>query len=121
MSSATLIKRLREARMQWLDLADGKQVRIIRPTEVELVLHFVKGHQISVGHDQAARYVVDWQGFSEADILGAAVGSSDPLAFDADLWAELLSDHLAWVNTVSQGLVKLVTEHQAAAAQDAKN
>jgi len=123
--SAALIKRLREARMLWVPLdaaaPDGKQVRIIRPTEVELVQHFVKGHQLSVGHDQAARYVVDWRGFTEADVLGAAVGSSDPLAFDAALWAEVLSDKLAWVAVVAQALIGLVTEHQQKVAQDAKN
>jgi len=118
---SALIKRLREARMQWIDLEEGKQVRIIRPTEVELVQHFVKGNQISAGLDHAVRHVVDWKGFTEADILGAGIGASDPLAFDAELWAEVVSDRIEWVKEVSQAIVKLVVDHQEKTAQDTKN
>lgn len=120
--SATLIKQLREARMLWVDLpAEGQRLRIIRPTEVELMQHFVKDGRITAGVEQVQRFVVDWSGITSADILGGALGSSDPLPFDAALWSEVVSDRLEWVSLAAQALVKLISDHQKTKADDAKN
>lgn len=120
--SAALIKQLRELRMKWIDLpAEGKRVRIIRPTEAELLQQFVKAGRITAGIEQAQAFVVDWEGFTAADIVGPAVGASDPLPFDQPLWAEVVSDQLEWVRAVTHALVELITDHHAARAADAKN
>lgn len=123
--SDKLIKLMREQRMSWLDLdADAtpqKRVRIIRPTEYEMAETFVKGGQIRIGFAEACRFVVDWQGFSEADLLGAAVGSSDPLPFTQALWAEVLGDHIKWVPVVTQALMDAAVTHQKKLSDDAKN
>lgn len=116
-----LIKQLREQRMQWVELEPGKEVRIIRPTETDLVTNLAKGSSISMGFEEAAKYVVDWRGITEADLLGAAVGSSDAVPFSAALWAEVASDKLDWVNTVVQAIVKVLVDRKATQDQDAKN
>lgn len=119
--TAQLIQQLREQRMKWIELEPGKEVRIIRPTELELVQHFIKDRAISVGYEEAKRFVVDWRGITGADVLGAAVGSADPIAFDAELWAEVVADRMAWVNKVAQELLDQIVEHRTAIADQAKN
>jgi hypothetical protein len=116
-----LIKQLREQRMTWVELEPGKEVRTIRPTEVDLVSHFSKGKSLSMGFEEAAKYVVDWRGITEADLLGSAVGSADPVPFTKELWAEVAADKLDWVNTVVQSLVKQLVERKEAQDQDSKN
>ena len=120
--TAQLIKRLREQRMQWVDLdLPGKRVRLIRPTEIEIGLHFIKGGSVSVGVEEVERFTVDWEGFTEADLLGAAVGSSDPVPFSQALWAEVISDRAGWVRQLATELLDIVVKHGAEKKVDAKN
>ena len=121
--TAQLIKRLREQRMQWVDLQDkpGKRVRLIRPTEVEISQQLIKDGAVSVGVAEVQRFAVDWEGFTEADLLGAALGSSDPVAFTPALWAEVVSDQSAWVRGLAQTLLDMVVKHSADKKADAKN
>jgi len=130
--SDAVIKRLREARMQWVELPHpehaGLAVRIARPTEVEVAQHLFKGGDkegkdgsVSVEFADVLRATVDWRGFTEATILGAAVGSSDPLPFSAPLWAELASDHAAWVRLLASAILQAAVEHHTAKAAAEKN
>lgn len=120
--TAQLIKRLREQRMQWVDLdLLGKRVRLIRPTEIEIGKHFIKDGSVSVGVAEVERFTVDWEGFTEADLLGAAVGSSDPVPFSQALWAEVISDRSAWVRQLATELLDIVVKHGAEKKVDAKN
>ena len=120
--TAQLIKRLREQRMQWVDLdLPGKRVRLIRPTEIEIGLHFIKDGSVSVGVAEVERFTVDWEGFTEADLLGAAVGSSDPVPFSQPLWAEVIGDRSAWVRQLATELLDIVVKHGAEKKVDAKN
>ena len=115
------IKQLREQRMSWVDLdpvadtevpqSERKRVRIIRPTEVEIATHLVVDGQVEVGFDAMRRFTVDWAGFSEADILGSAVGASDALPFSAAVWAEIASDRVAWVRLVSNAILESAVAH----------
>lgn len=128
MSGATtpagrLIARLRELRMKWVDLQDqpGKRVRIIRPTETELSQQFFQGGRLVVGIEQVKRFVVDWDGFTEADLLGPTVGAADPVPFDAAVWAEVVSDKASWVRQLAQDLLDHTIAHRLAAEADEKN
>lgn len=118
-----LIARIREQRMKWVDLQGkpGKRVRIIRPTETEQSLHFFKDERLVVGVEQVRQYVVDWEGFTEADLLGAAVGASDPVAFSSELWAEVVSDKARWVRQLAQDMLDQIVEHRVATVNDEKN
>jgi hypothetical protein len=120
--SAQLIKQLRERRMTWVDLTlPGKRVRLIRPTEVELSQYFIKDGSVSVGIEEVKRFTIDWQGFTEADLLGAAIGSSDTVQFTPELWAEVVSDHVDWVRDLAHKLLDLSIQHRATAEGDEKN
>jgi len=130
--SDSVIKRLREARMRWVELPHpehaGLAVRIMRPSEVEVTQHLFKGGAqdgtdatVSVEFADVLRATVDWRGFTEATILGAAVGSSDPLPFSAALWSELASDHAAWVRLLASAILQAAVEHHTAKAAAEKN
>lgn len=119
--SDRLIKQLREQRMTWVELTDGKRVRIIRPTEVQLSQSFIKAGEVSVGYDQVREFVEDWEGFTEASLLGAGVGASDPLPFSRQLWAEVVSDHADWVRTIAQALLNVAVAHSQKIDDTLKN
>ena len=123
--SQQLIKQLREQRMAWVVVDDActppKRVRIIRPTEVELSQHFVKAGEVSVGFDQVKAFVVDWDGFTEAHLLGASVGAADPVPFTPALWSEVVGDHTTWVRTVAQALLDAVVSHTQKTDDTLKN
>jgi hypothetical protein len=123
--SQQLIKQLREQRMAWVVVDDActpqKRVRIIRPTEVELSQSFIKDGEVSVGYDQVKAFVKDWDGFTEATLLGAGVGASDPLPFAADLWAEVVSDHADWVRIIARALLDAAVQHSQKIDDSLKN
>lgn len=123
--SLQLIKQLREQRMTWVVVDEActppKRVRIIRPTEVEIAQHLVKAGEVSVGFDQVKAFVVDWDGFTEADLLGASVGAADPVPFSQALWAEVVADHTLWVRTVAQALLDAAVAHTQKTDDTLKN
>lgn len=129
MNAQALIAKIRAAREVWLELepavggiegdAPGQpalRVKVRRPAEAE-TLAFARG----TFADGAARVVVGWEGFSEATLFGIAVGSSDPLPFDPDLWAEVVRDRTDWIVKVTERASQLVKEHGEARQAHAKN
>lgn len=130
-----LLRQMRAQRMRWVELdpADpgvegatppppGKRVRIIRPTEVEIGRHLTRGDSsLAVAFEDVVRFTTDWDGFTEADLLGAGLGASDALAFDSDLWAELVANRSHWLKRVGQALLDAVVAHIAAQEQARKN
>lgn len=119
--SAAIIKRMREQRMQWVELDNGKKVRIIRPSAVDVAEHLLHTGSVRVEHAHIVMFATDWQGFTEADLLGAAIGSSDPLVFDKDLWAEYSCDRIEVCSKVSSAILHAVVEHHKKEAADKKN
>ena len=113
---SALIERMDEQRARWVSLPDGKRVRFRRPLEME----FVK-FRIGVDVNHLCEYVCGWDGFSEVDRLGAAIGSSDPLPFSAELWSRVVRDRMDYVRPVATAMVEAITEHVAAKEASAKN
>ena len=103
---ADLIGKLRAQRESWHDLGDGKRVRIRRPVESEFGT-LLRG--ILLEHVQ--KYVVDWEGITEADLLGPAVGASDPVPFSPEVWAEVISDKAEWVGSIAGRIAEVVSEY----------
>lgn len=119
-----LIAALRSARESWVEVAPGKRLKIRRPTEAEFPAFLRKteaGRGIAVELEHVQRHVVDWEGFSEADLLGPTVGVSDALPFDAAVWAEVVADHLEWMQPAAQALVQAIVSHLTAQADAAGN
>jgi hypothetical protein len=110
--SDRLIRHLRAQRMSWIDLGDGKGVRIIRPTEVEIGKNLFNEGRVEVDFETMSKFVRDWRGFTEADILGAGVGSDDVVPFTSDLWEEIASDKIEWVRTVANAILQSAVDHQ---------
>lgn len=116
MDSAALIARMDAQRERWVDLPDGKRVKIQRPLEADFVR--LRGG-VTVEH--VAEFAGDWAGFTEADLLGAAIGSSDALAFSPALWSRVVRDRVAYVGPVAEAIVAAITEHLQQQSDIAKN
>lgn len=113
---AALIARMDAQRARWVPLPDGKRVQIRRPLQTEL-RKFVGG----VSLDHMCEYSCGWEGFSEADLLGAAIGSSDPLPFDAALWSRVLRDRVDYVEPIAQAMVAAIDEYLQTVGKAEKN
>lgn len=99
-AQALLIKRLRDQRLRWVDLGAGLRVQVLTLRETELPQLRTR-EVVDIVCDQA----VDWSGFTEATLLGAHDGSSDPLPFTAEVWAEVARNSMVHTTAVADVLV----------------
>lgn len=127
MNPEALLQTMRAQRSVWVDLEPGKRVQVIRPREAEVAESFLKpssrkgvGYTLSADLPEVRRFTVGWEGFTEADLIGAAGGSS-PVPFHADVWSEVVTDRLDWSRIVAEKLVRLIADHQSAKAEAEKN
>lgn len=111
-----VLNALRKQRLHWVELGDGLRVQFRRPLEAEMRL-LRSGVQV----EHVCEYVQGWEGFTEATLLGEALGASDAVAFDADLWAEYVRDHLVIVAKVAEAIAASVQAHLEAKDAAAKN
>lgn len=111
-----LIEAMLAQREQWFDVAPGKRIRLRRPPQAQM-------HRLreALGARDWATYATGWEGFTEADFLPPGVGASTPVPFAAELWATLLEDNVAWLPTITSGIVGMVTAHLQEQEQTAKN
>lgn len=100
------LRTMREQRRFWVDLPGGARVQLERPREAELASYV--GGVVRLEHVQAQ--AVDWQGVTEATLVGAA-GGSEPLPFDRDLWAEWVGDNVLMAQGVIEALRNAITAH----------
>lgn len=117
MGTASLEERLREQRRVWVPLADGRRrIRFTRPLVTQL-------HTLANGItiDKVVQYVDGWEGFTEADILGAAVGSADPAEFSEALFAAWVADDLDVLSLVSEAIAEAVRQLMESRELIAKN
>lgn len=103
MAGSALLEALRKQRTEWVELAEGLRVSFSRPPEVEF-----RTLANGVSLDHVRRYCNGWAGFTEATVLGEAVGSGDPVEFDASLCAEILADRSEWLGKVANAIVESV-------------
>ncbi len=126
---------MREKRMAWVELAEAlpgvegvpgsgkpaRRLRLIRPSEEQLGQGIVIAGTISIGYEEVKRFVVDWSGFTQADLLGSAIGSSDAVSFSPELWAEYVTDDTDAYRLVAGKLLEMCMQHIEQRAQDRKN
>jgi len=109
-----------EQRAHWVDLpgtgTPPLRLQFHRPPEVELP-QLVRGVQL----DHVIQYACGWAGFTEAVLLGPAVGSADAVPFNRELWAAWVRDHAEAVPAVAQALAQVVTQHLEQRETVAKN
>lgn len=123
MTHAELIERLREQRRAWLDVSEllglapeTARVRLVRPAEAEMPR--LRGVSVE---GAAAQWVDAWEGFTEAVLLGADVGSVTPVTFSAELWAEFVRDRAKLAEAVFGKLASMVEAHLSAQKATAGN
>lgn len=125
-----LIAQMRAQRQSWVEVMPApeggvaKRIKITRPPENE-VSSFVASTEdgrftLQATADHVSRYVVGWDGITEADLVGAA-GGSDPAPFHGDLWRLVVEDRLDWMRTIAQALLDAILTHRAARTEDEKN
>jgi hypothetical protein len=115
--SADLIKRVLAKRESWVDLGDGKRVKVRRPPAGEL-------YQFRAGAkpDTWLRCCIDWEGFTEAVVLGPELGSGNTaVPFDAELWVVLALDQPEWMAKVASSVIDSINAEAAARDQAGKN
>jgi hypothetical protein len=118
---SALIAKMRAARQTWVPLGPGgRKVLIVRPPETEWK-DFVSGNALEVETSHVCKYVIGWEGFTEATLLGETVGVQDPVAFSPELWAEYISDRLSEKKLVAEALLETMKNHKLSIAADAKN
>lgn len=89
-----LSEQMLAARRHWVEVEPGKRLRFARPRAAQL-RPFVDALSKGATGDNpiAVCSIIDgWEGFAEADLIGAAVGSSDALPFDLDACIEYVLD-----------------------------
>lgn len=111
-----LLARMAEQRAQWVEVVEGKSVEYLRPEQVDLP-GVISGFRL----EHVIKYVRNWKGFSEADLLGAAIGSSDPIDFDRDLWAAYVRENVDVATKVAEAMAGTVSEYLKRRADTAKN
>lgn len=92
--------RMRAGRERWLRLDAQREVRLRRPAEVQMPALLRAG-----ALERFIPCVVDWRGpgFTEAGLLGAALGSDAAVPFSPEAWEEYAQDNAA-------ALAKVATE-----------
>lgn len=104
-AQALLLQRLRQQRERWVDLGAGLGVQILLLRETEMVQLRTRS-LVDVVCDQA----INWRGFTEATLLGAHDGASDPLPFTPELWSEVARSSMDHTRAVGDVLVAHATQ-----------
>lgn len=107
MDAALLIRQFQALRESWVEVAPGKRVKIRRPGEAE-----IPGFFAAVPIDRVKAHVVDWEGFTEADLLGSELAPREPVLFDKALWAEVVSDRAVWFKPAHNALCEAINQHK---------
>jgi hypothetical protein len=126
MDAKILLETMRSQRKRWVPIKEGKEVQILLPTEFEVLKHFVEPGEpgklnLKADYEEVKTFVCGWKGFTEADLLGAAVGASDALEFHADLWAAYVADNLECVRKVAKALLEGIGQRTLSREADTKN
>jgi hypothetical protein len=112
----TLLAKMASQREAWVDLPGGQRLQYRRPPEVELP-RLAGG----VTPELVVEYACGWDKFTEADLLGAAVGSSDSVPFAPELWAAYVRDNSEVLQVVAMAMAKTVTDYLLQRQAEAKN
>lgn len=107
MTPEQILQRRLEQQCEWVSLpvAAGeppRRVRVRRPYATDLAV-FAGG---SITAEQVVQCVEAWEGFTEATLLGASIGSEDVVEFSRALWADWVRDNPEAYVAVARGLAE---------------
>lgn len=112
MTPDVLLTKMRKQRRRQVPIDDAKSITIERPTKIEIFRSWVSFETVTdketatlnIDTDRVHLCVVAWDGFTEADLIGAE-GSADTLVpFDVELVREYLACHPDKMATVVEAL-----------------
>lgn len=107
MSAEVLLARMLAQRERWLDLPEGKRLRVRRPSEAQLAA--MRGR---FSADDAKACIVGWSAFTEATLLGKGHGAEDvEVDFAPELASEYFDNHVEEFGEVITALVAEVTAY----------
>lgn len=112
--------KIRAQRESWLELDEPprRALCIRRMAESRLGVLVVRK---KLALEDLCECIVGWRNFTEADLLGTAVGSSDVAAFDPDAVRELVADDVELFVKVNDHLMSGIEAFLASRADTAKN
>lgn len=117
MSSAdALLAQLRAQRLRWVDMAEagspGVKVQIDTPSQYRAarLARALRSGDGDAAVAELAPLVQAWEGITGAMLLGAAVGSADPVPYHAGLLSVLAGDRPEWVGVLSMAAIELATD-----------
>lgn len=119
---ATLVERMLATRDVVVELrpaADGRPalaVTLRRPAENRILQM-----QGGVGEADVCAAAVGWSGFTEAELLGSAVGSDAQAEFNPDLWRHWVLDNVDAMGICAARLNEAIAQHIQRKAVDRKN
>lgn len=108
-----LIAQLNAQRDSWVELSPGKAIKLRRPLEgdMEQMFRLVDGsRRFRIGLADVCRCAVDWRGITEADLLGAGIGNTDPLPFSPEVCTLAIGDNLDWLQAAVEGLTAAILQ-----------
>ena len=118
---------IRKSRQQWheLDEPPRRALLLQRPGDTQLSKWSGSGPAGKLTGDEmialTRQCVVGWRGVTEADLLGAAVGSSDDQPFSRevfDVWAE---DQMPVLRDVAVAVLAMIKAHADAKVEASGN
>lgn len=115
MTPEKLIATLLSQRETKVEVEPGKLLVVRRPAETQMLLYR------RVTAEAAIDCVVGWEGITEADVLGASIGASDPATFSSALCRELMLDRSRWCEAVARTVIEQIATHLQATEAVEKN
>ncbi len=106
MDTKALLARMASQREASVTLPNGKRLTYRRPPEVELP-RLIGGVKLQ----HVVEYACGWEGFTTADLLGAADGSDEVATFSTELWEAYVKDHLDALQAVCDAMAATVSEY----------
>lgn len=126
---------LLKKRAKWVDVTeegDGnaarlQRVRFTRPPENDFPtlltdVDAVAGKATWVCElSHVCKYVDGWEGFTEADLIGASVGAEDPVPFSSELFAVWIEDNVLVKQKLANAILREVVDYITSRESSAKN
>lgn len=119
MDGKQIARQLLERRKKWVEVeaASGdkpaKRVQFSRPPEADFPSMLSRdgdGSVWQVDGEHVRKYVCGWDGYTEADIIGAS-GASDAQPFDPELFGVVVSDDVQLTGKIARAILDSVIEH----------
>ena len=114
-----LLAQLRAQRLRWVDMAaagsPGVRVQMDTPSQFKAsrIARALRSGDGDGAISEVASLVQAWEGVTGAMLLGAAVGSADPVPAHAGVLAVICADRPEWVNALCMAAIEQATEARA--------